>query len=99
MIEMLSQFKDYCISKMILKSLFMTFAHPSDNVLTFFEENIFQPPQMQIEQFIPWDGEEDEEFVFASHTSLISMDLIVEKMQEQGKNVEMPATVKKKVQN
>ena len=41
MIEMLSDFPDYCISKMILKSLFVTFTHPSDTVLTFFDENIF----------------------------------------------------------
>lgn len=87
MLEMLADFPDYCISKMILKSLFLTFTHPSDSVLTFFDNNIFMPPQMQIEQFIPWEDGDMEEFIFPSHTSIISTELIVEKMQEQGMDV------------
>ena len=54
---------------------------------------------MQIEQFIPWEDDEEEEFIFPSHTSIISIDLIVEKMQEQGKNVEMPSSFKKRIQD
>jgi hypothetical protein len=38
---------------------------------------------MQIEQFIPWADGMDE-FVFASHTSIISKHLLLEKLQEEG---------------
>ena len=37
-----------------------------------------------------------EEFVFPSHTSIISIDLIVEKMQAEGMNVEMISKNSKK---
>ena len=42
---------------------------------------------MRIEQFIPWVDVDMEEFIFPSHTSIISTDLIVEKMQEKGMDV------------
>ena len=52
-------------------------------MIEFFETCIFQPPQMQIQQFIPW-GDDMEEFVFASHTSIISTQLLYEKLAEAG---------------
>mgnify|MGYP000848373989 CR=1 FL=1 len=71
MIEMLLDFPEIAISKMVLKSLALILSHESDSVIEFFEANIFQPPQMQQEQFIPWN-DDMEIFVFPSHTSVIS---------------------------
>ena len=48
---------------------------------------------MQIERFIPWEDEDLEEIVFPSHTSIISINLLVEKMKELGMDVEMPKPV------
>lgn len=61
---------------MMLKSLALILSHESENVINYFEAAIFQPPQMQMEQFIPWNDDLDE-FVFPSHTSVISRDLLV----------------------
>jgi hypothetical protein len=68
---------------MMLKSLAMILSHESSQVIEFFESSTFQPPQMQIQQFIPW-GDDMEEFVFASHTSIISTQLLYEKLAEAG---------------
>ena len=38
-----------------------------------------------------------EEFIFPSHTSVISTSLLVEKMKELGMNAEMPQPIKKSV--
>ena len=38
---------------------------------------------MQLEQFVPWE-EGMEEFVFPSHTALISKDLLLSKLQVDG---------------
>ena len=38
---------------------------------------------MCIDQFIPW-GDDMEEFVFPSHTSIISKQLLYEKLMEEG---------------
>ena len=44
---------------------------------------------MEIELFIPW-GEGMEEFTFASHTSLISTELLREKLSAYGVPCEAP---------
>jgi len=38
---------------------------------------------MQIEQFIPWD-DNITEFVFPSHTSIISKELLIDELKKQG---------------
>ena len=38
---------------------------------------------MQIQQFIPW-GEDMDELIFASHTSIISKQLLLEKLCDEG---------------
>lgn len=38
---------------------------------------------MSIEQFVPWDGDMDG-FTFASHTSVVSKELLTEKLAEIG---------------
>jgi hypothetical protein len=44
MIEMLMDFPDIAVSKMLLKSMALILSHESENVIEFFEQNIFQPP-------------------------------------------------------
>ena len=38
---------------------------------------------MQLQQFVPWDNDKDE-VIFSSHTALISIELLREKLEEQG---------------
>jgi len=50
---------------------------------------------MQIEQFVPWDDDLNE-FVFPSHTSIISKQLIIDELKKQGIGEgEVPVEVKK----
>jgi len=80
MIMMIIEFPEYSISKMVLKSFALILAHESDDVIDFFESNIYQPPQMQEEQFVPGWTEDMEMFVFPSHTSVISKRFLIEEM-------------------
>lgn len=85
MIEMLSDFPDKCLTKMMLKSLAVIVSHDSDMVIEFFDHALYQPPQMQIEQFVPWSDDLSEEgLIFASHTSIISRELLLEKLEAVG---------------
>jgi hypothetical protein len=83
MILMLVEFPAQCLSKMMLNCVSMILSHESPQILEFFEENTFQTPQMLIELFVPW-GDGMEEFIFASHTSLVSAELLGEKLGEVG---------------
>ena len=83
MVEMLIDFPEQCVSKMMLKSLAVVLSHESESVINFFEECIFKPPQMQIEQFLPWNDDMDE-FVFPSHTSVISKRLLIDELAKIG---------------
>ena len=84
MIEMMADFPDLCISKMLLKSYSEICENESDGVINFFEDGgIFQPPQMRIQQFVPW-RKDMEEIIFSSHTAMISIDLLHEKLEEEG---------------
>ena len=77
----------------------MILSHSSEQIINFFEENLYQPPQMQLEQFIPWEDDDMEEFIFSSHTSVISSQLLVSKMKENGMEVDMPVAPRNKVQD
>jgi hypothetical protein len=46
MVEMLIDFPEQCISKMMLKSFALVLSHEADTVINYFEESIFKPPQM-----------------------------------------------------
>ena len=48
MVDMLKDFPDICVSKMMLKSLALIVSSDQPNVIDFFESNIFQTPQMQL---------------------------------------------------
>lgn len=87
MIEMIIDFPEYSISKMVLKSFALILSHESETVIDFFETNIYQPPQMQEEQFVPGWTEDMDQFVFPSHTSVISKKFLIEEMAKQGVDV------------
>lgn len=78
---MLIDFPELCVSKMMLKSLALVFSHESDSVINFFEQNVFKPPQMQQEFFLPWQDDLDA-FVFPSHTSVISRHLLIDELNK-----------------
>lgn len=51
---------------------------------------------MQIEQFIPWEDDMIE-FVFPSHTSVMSRELLIEELEKQGIKENVPKKVKSSV--
>lgn len=77
MVEMLKGFPELCLSRMMLKALGLIFSSQSISVLNFFEQSFFRPPQMEIEQFIPWNNEL-KELIFPCHTSVMSQKLLIE---------------------
>lgn len=93
MIKMLFDFPNVCLSKMMMMSLPRLLSHESEEVVDFFENAVFCPPQMAVEQFIPWSPDMDQ-LIFASHTSLISRDLLLDKLEDHG--IEVLSRRKKK---
>jgi len=62
---------------MILKQLADLINSGLLSVFNFFDQKIFQPPQMDQVLQIPWH-KDDEQLVIASHTSIISYDLLIQ---------------------
>ena len=54
--------------------------------MDFLKDCSFRPPQMQIEQFIPWDCENGE-MLFPCHTSFISQELLFEQCEKKGVDI------------
>ena len=87
MVRLLSDFPEICISKMILKSYSMILSYDSEIVINFFETGgLFQPPQMHDQFFVPWDSNLTE-VLFCSHTAMISPELLIQKLEENGVDV------------
>ena len=80
---MIQDLPSYAITKMFIAEIPMLLAHESESILNFFEQSFFSPMQMKLPQFVPWETDA-EELIFASHTSLMSKDLLIGKMKEQG---------------
>lgn len=59
-------------------------------MINFFDNCWFIPPQMAIEQFVPWE-DDLEMIVFPSHTSIISQELLFAKLSENGIEVDFEA--------
>ena len=77
MVEMLKTGNDeICITKMMLKSLALILTSENDAMIDFFDDAWFEPPQMRIDQFVPWN-DDVENIVFPCHTSVISRDLLL----------------------
>ena len=49
MVEMLKGFPNLCLSRMMLRTLGLLLSSEQINVLNFFEQSWFRPPQMEIE--------------------------------------------------
>lgn len=75
MMQLLVDFPEICLSKMIMKQLKELIDSGLLSVFNFFDQKTFQPPQMELVFQIPW--EDDEELIFASHTSIVSYDLLI----------------------
>ena len=83
MVQGLCEYTDLCITKMMLKSLALILSSENQQVIDFFNSATFQPPQMAMEQFVPWQ-EGIEQLVFPCHTSIISQELLIEKIEKHG---------------
>jgi len=46
MVELIKDFPETCVSKLLLKSLYYVISHPADSVIDFFDRIIYKPPQM-----------------------------------------------------
>ena len=55
MIEMLKDNSNLCVTKTMLKSLTLVLLNEQESVVNFFEGAFYQPPQMRIDWFVPWD--------------------------------------------
>ena len=75
MIDILGQFDGLFLSKMMLKCLPRMINMGTDMIVKFFSTCIYRSPLMLKAKLIEWPGDRDE-FIFASHTSLISKELI-----------------------
>lgn len=67
---------------MVLTSLSAIVDANLDAVQRFFETKVFCPPQMANEFLVPWNDDIEEAFVFTSHTSIVSRELIYDKLVE-----------------
>ena len=83
MIELLSDFPENQLSHMLLKTFSLILAHESPSVINFLDIMLYVPPQMQVEQFIQWD-DDYEELILTSHTTVISKQLLNDKLIELG---------------
>ena len=75
MIDILGQFDGLFFTKMMLKCFPRMINMNTDMVVKFFSTCIYRSPLMLKPKLIEWPGKKDE-FIFASHTSLISRELI-----------------------
>jgi hypothetical protein len=71
------------ITKMFIDLLPTIISYNTPDVQGYFDDAIYQLPQMEIPYFLPW-GSDMEEFVFLSHTSIIYKDLLLNKLSEHG---------------
>jgi len=75
MIDILGNFENMFLSKMMLKSLPRMINMSTDMIIKYFSTCTYRSPLMKQAKLIEWPGDKDE-WIFASHTSLISSDLI-----------------------
>lgn len=73
MIDMLEDFPDFCLSKMMLQAIPTMIGSDSEIVNNFFNSATYKPSLMKFTLSIPWPDSQNE-YVFASPTSLITED-------------------------
>jgi len=52
--------------------------------LNFFDKITFRPLLMEQTLMVPWQKDSEDEFVFSSHTSIISKELLMKEMESKG---------------
>ena len=78
---MVSEFEDLFISKRMLKVLFQMIDSGSETIKDFFASAIYKSPLMQNTIELYNLGENFEEYIFPSYTSLINPTVVNEAMQ------------------
>jgi hypothetical protein len=71
MIDMLEDFPDFCLSKMMLKAMPSMIGTGSTIINKFFDSASYKPPLMQYSLNVSWPSDRAE-FVFPSPTSLLT---------------------------
>ena len=61
---------------MFLSVIPIILAHESEYIYGFFDSAFFKPLQMRLPIFVPWESD-DQDLIFASHTSIMSPNLIL----------------------
>jgi hypothetical protein len=82
MIDMLEDFPDFCLSKMMLKAIPTMIGSSNRIINNFFNSATYKPPLMKFTLNIPWP-ENQNEYVFASPTSLITEDSLNEQLKTE----------------
>jgi hypothetical protein len=71
MIDMLEDFPDFCLSKMMLKAMPSMIDSGSTIINKFFDSATYKPPLMQYSLNVSWPSTRDE-YIFPSPTSLLT---------------------------
>jgi hypothetical protein len=71
MIDMLEDFPDFCLSKMMLKAFPNMINYGSTIICKFLDSATYKPPLMVHSLNVPWPSDRTE-IVFSSPTSLIT---------------------------
>ena len=79
MIDMLSDYSEYMLSKLMLSVVPTMIDNTNDTVLNFYNSAIYKPPLMQEAMIIPWPDDLNE-LIFASRSSLINSDFLIRKI-------------------
>ena len=81
MIDMLEDYQEFFISKMMLNSFPQMIANSTDMIVKFLSTCSYKSPLMLEAKLIPWP-DELEEYVFASHTSMISPQIMIDELSK-----------------
>jgi len=89
MVRLVQQRSDLLLSKLMLHSLPMILAHKNPDMLEFFDYNMYVSQSMKSSFLIPWSLKKKDEFVFASNTTIITEQLIINAMNKKPKLFEI----------
>ena len=84
MIDMLEPFQNFCLSKMMLESFPHMIQQSTDMIIKFLSSAMYQPVLMEEPIITQWPNDA-EEFIFPSHTCMITAKLLKEELKDQFK--------------
>jgi hypothetical protein len=79
MLNLLINFNDFSFSRMMLRVLPRIIRQDTLVVERFIENCIFQPITMRQQMIVPCSTET---FIFASHTSMITLDMLMQELND-----------------